>query len=79
MLSPHYLAFSGTLQDCLPIPPQKVSLYSASQGLQQQPWHFSQQLLHQVIRHPYQQKPRPQQYNHVKQHYDLFSKNINSH
>lgn len=59
------------------IPRQKEFLYSVSQGHQQQPWHFSQLLHRQVVLHPYQQKPRPQRYNHVKQHYDLLSENYN--
>lgn len=57
-------------------PPHMVSLYSASQGHPQRPWHFSPQPLHQARLHPYQQKPRPQQCNHVIQHYGLPKKGL---
>lgn len=54
-------------------PLHKGSLYSASQGLQQQPWNVSQQKRHQATLHPYQQMPHLRQYIHVRQHYDLYS------
>lgn len=47
------------------------SVNSVSQEHQQQPWNVSQQQHHQVVLHPYQQKPHPQQCNHVKPNYDL--------